>query len=151
MSDAPNQTPASDADAAARQRRLELARKAFREFYAQCFWSYRPDAEITEDDIPSPSRFTFHDHASRITFPSRPSLFVPQLRLRVSVFPLPPDCELGIPLLALASTNERYVAGRDVHQMDAEFLKRGHDGFYRSPTAAKLLPLLRLPSRPNFL
>jgi hypothetical protein len=39
-------------DAAVRQRRLELARKAFREFYAQCFWSYREDAEITEDKIP---------------------------------------------------------------------------------------------------
>jgi hypothetical protein len=39
-------------DAAARQRRLDLARKAFREFYAQCFWSYREDAEITEDKIP---------------------------------------------------------------------------------------------------
>lgn len=36
----------------ARQRRLELARRAFQEFYAQCFWSYRPDAEITEADIP---------------------------------------------------------------------------------------------------
>jgi hypothetical protein len=34
-----------------RQRRLELARRAFREFYAQCFWSYREDAEITEDKI----------------------------------------------------------------------------------------------------
>jgi len=42
--------PASDA--AARRRRLELARKAFREFYGQCFWSYRQDAEITEEDIP---------------------------------------------------------------------------------------------------
>ena len=42
--------PASDT--AARQRRLELARQAFREFYAQCFWSYREDAEITEDKIP---------------------------------------------------------------------------------------------------
>jgi hypothetical protein len=39
-------------EAMARQRRLELARKAFREFYAQCFWSYREDAEITEDKIP---------------------------------------------------------------------------------------------------
>ncbi len=39
-------------DTAARQRRLELAQKAFREFYAQCFWSYREDAEITEDKIP---------------------------------------------------------------------------------------------------
>jgi hypothetical protein len=35
-----------------RQRRLELARRAFKEFYAQCFWSYREDAEITEADIP---------------------------------------------------------------------------------------------------
>ena len=39
-------------DTAARQRRLDLAQKAFREFYAQCFWSYREDAEITEDKIP---------------------------------------------------------------------------------------------------
>ncbi len=39
-------------DVEARQRRLELARKAFKDFYAQCFWSYRPDAEITEDKIP---------------------------------------------------------------------------------------------------
>jgi len=38
-------------DIAVRQRRLELAQKAFREFYAQCFWSYREDAEITEDKI----------------------------------------------------------------------------------------------------
>lgn len=35
-----------------RERQLELARRAFREFYAQCFWSYRPDAEIGEADIP---------------------------------------------------------------------------------------------------
>jgi hypothetical protein len=42
--------PASDK--AARQRRLELARKAFKDFYAQCFWSYREDAEITQEDIP---------------------------------------------------------------------------------------------------
>jgi hypothetical protein len=39
-------------DTTARQRRLELARKAFKEFCAQCFWSYREDAEITEEDIP---------------------------------------------------------------------------------------------------
>jgi hypothetical protein len=38
-------------DTAIRQRRLDLAKKAFREFYAQCFWSYREDAEITEDKI----------------------------------------------------------------------------------------------------
>jgi hypothetical protein len=34
------------------ERRLELARKAFKEFYAQCFWSYREDVEITEEKIP---------------------------------------------------------------------------------------------------
>jgi hypothetical protein len=38
-------------DTTVRQRRLNLARKAFQEFYAQCFWSYRQDAEITEDKI----------------------------------------------------------------------------------------------------
>jgi hypothetical protein len=35
-----------------RDRRLELARKAFTAFYAQCFWSYREDLEITEEKIP---------------------------------------------------------------------------------------------------
>ncbi len=52
MNDTPDQIPPSAVDAAARQRRLELARRAFREFYAQCFWSYRQDAEITEERIP---------------------------------------------------------------------------------------------------
>ena len=52
MNDTRNQNPPSDADAEARRRRLELARTAFREFYAQCFWSYRPDAEMTEEKIP---------------------------------------------------------------------------------------------------
>jgi hypothetical protein len=32
--------------------RLELARRAFKEFYAQCFWSYRDDLQITEEFIP---------------------------------------------------------------------------------------------------
>jgi len=36
----------------ARERRLELARKAFKDFYAQCFWSYREDIEITEEKVP---------------------------------------------------------------------------------------------------
>jgi hypothetical protein len=35
-----------------RQRRLELARQAFKDFHALCFWSYREDAEITEEKIP---------------------------------------------------------------------------------------------------
>ena len=46
-----NETEQSLRETAFRQRRLDLARKAFREFYAQCFWSYREDAEITEDKI----------------------------------------------------------------------------------------------------
>ena len=45
------ETDQSLGDPAIRQRRLDLAKKAFREFYAQCFWSYREDAEITEDKI----------------------------------------------------------------------------------------------------
>ena len=35
-----------------RQRRLELARQAFQEFSAQCFWSSDPNLEINEVDIP---------------------------------------------------------------------------------------------------
>ena len=52
-------------DTAARQRRLELARKAFKEFYAQCFWSYRADAEITESDIPWVLRELRHNGGHR--------------------------------------------------------------------------------------
>ena len=35
-----------------RQRRLELARAAFKEFSVRCFWSWPEDAEITEETIP---------------------------------------------------------------------------------------------------
>lgn len=35
-----------------RQRRLELARKAFKEFYIQCFWSWQENPEINEETIP---------------------------------------------------------------------------------------------------
>ena len=35
-----------------RARRLELARKAFKEFSAQCFWFWNENAEITEETIP---------------------------------------------------------------------------------------------------
>ncbi len=35
-----------------RERRLELARKAFKEFSATCFWSWPEDAQITEETIP---------------------------------------------------------------------------------------------------
>jgi hypothetical protein len=50
MNETGSATPVADAEA--RQRRVNLARQAFRDFYAQCFWSYREDAEITEDRIP---------------------------------------------------------------------------------------------------
>ncbi len=36
----------------ARQRRVGLAQQAYRDFFAQCFWSYCEDAEITEEKIP---------------------------------------------------------------------------------------------------
>ncbi len=36
----------------ARQRRLQLARRAFKEFYAQCFWSSDPDHQVVEADLP---------------------------------------------------------------------------------------------------
>ena len=32
--------------------RVREARRAFRDFYHQCFWSYAPDLEITSEDIP---------------------------------------------------------------------------------------------------
>ena len=52
MNETKTQQPSSGGDADEGQRRLELARKAFKDFYAQCFWSYREDAEITRDKIP---------------------------------------------------------------------------------------------------
>ena len=35
-----------------RERRLELARKAFKDFYAQCFWSADPGLVVEERHIP---------------------------------------------------------------------------------------------------
>ena len=32
--------------------RVREARRAFRRFYAQCFWYMRPDAHITVEDVP---------------------------------------------------------------------------------------------------
>jgi hypothetical protein len=37
---------------AERQRRLELARRAFKEFYAQCFWSSDPNLVVEERHVP---------------------------------------------------------------------------------------------------
>jgi hypothetical protein len=34
------------------RRRVELARQAFKEFYAQCFWSSDPDHQVVEADLP---------------------------------------------------------------------------------------------------
>jgi len=39
-----------------RERRLALARKAFKEFYAQCFWSADPGLPILEEHIPFVTR-----------------------------------------------------------------------------------------------
>ena len=43
---APQETPET------RQRRLELARRAFKDFYAQCFWSSDPEHQVVESDLP---------------------------------------------------------------------------------------------------
>ena len=42
----------NETDPARPRSRLEIARQAFKEFYAPCFWSYRDDLEITEEKIP---------------------------------------------------------------------------------------------------
>lgn len=48
MNDQSQPTPAPDAQA----RRVELARRAFKEFFGQCFWSCDPDLVVTEKHIP---------------------------------------------------------------------------------------------------
>lgn len=35
-----------------RERRVQLAQQAYRDFYARCFWSYRDDLLISEKEIP---------------------------------------------------------------------------------------------------
>ena len=32
--------------------KLALAQAAFREFHSRCFWFMRPDAQLTEEDVP---------------------------------------------------------------------------------------------------
>jgi hypothetical protein len=39
-------------EAARRMVQVREARRAFRRFYATCFWSYRPDLVITAADVP---------------------------------------------------------------------------------------------------
>lgn len=41
-----------DAGTARAMVRVRDARRAFRRFYAQCFWSYRRDLTITQADVP---------------------------------------------------------------------------------------------------
>jgi hypothetical protein len=41
-----------DADTARSMVRLREARRAFRRFRTSCFWSFRPDLDITARDIP---------------------------------------------------------------------------------------------------
>jgi hypothetical protein len=36
--------------------RVRMARRAFREFYAQCFWYMRADAVVTLADVPEVAR-----------------------------------------------------------------------------------------------
>jgi hypothetical protein len=52
VNETPIQRQPTATDTDARQRRVELARQAFREFSAQCFWSYDPDLVVTEQHIP---------------------------------------------------------------------------------------------------
>lgn len=40
-----------DPEAARAMMRVREARRAFRKFYATCFWSYRPDLEIGLNDV----------------------------------------------------------------------------------------------------
>jgi hypothetical protein len=35
-----------------REHRLEVAQRAYRDFYAQCFWSYDPNLVVTEELLP---------------------------------------------------------------------------------------------------
>jgi hypothetical protein len=39
-------------DAARAMVRVREARRAYRRFYARCFWSYAPDLRITAADVP---------------------------------------------------------------------------------------------------
>lgn len=41
-----------DADTARMMVKVREARRAFRRFRTMCFWSYRPDLEITSADVP---------------------------------------------------------------------------------------------------
>ena len=40
-----------DSETARNMVRIREARRAYRQFHALCFWSYRPDLEIGKDDV----------------------------------------------------------------------------------------------------
>lgn len=42
----------SETEKSSRERRLELARQVFKEYFAQCFWSWNENTEIGEETIP---------------------------------------------------------------------------------------------------
>ncbi|MBI2925459.1 MAG: hypothetical protein HYY24_07115 [Verrucomicrobia bacterium] len=42
----------NESEQAKRASRLEIARRAFQEYFAQCFWSSDPNIVIQEEDIP---------------------------------------------------------------------------------------------------
>ena len=44
--------------------RIREARRAYRQFHASCFWSYRPDLEIGKDDLDWVSQ-TLMKHGNR--------------------------------------------------------------------------------------
>ena len=46
---------------AERERRLELARRAFHTYFAQCFWSCDPKLDVKEEYIPWIFRGLRHD------------------------------------------------------------------------------------------
>jgi len=48
MNDPANQNPTPPLPV----EKLALARQAFRDFHARCFWFMRPDAVIVEEEIP---------------------------------------------------------------------------------------------------
>ncbi len=47
-----NEALRQDLDDEARRRRLAIARQAYRDFFAQCFWSSDPNRRIEDADRP---------------------------------------------------------------------------------------------------
>lgn len=47
-----NKVPRQALDDGTQDRRLAIARRAYRDFFAQCFWSSDPNRRIEEADLP---------------------------------------------------------------------------------------------------